>query len=258
MAFMFRGCSISKIGVIGSGQIGPDIALHFVKVLHPYDVQVVVVDVAEAALEKGKAKLFKKVDKGGEKGAFKPHEVEGMKSHVTFTSDYNQLKGADLVVEAATEDLPLKRRIFKQVEELVTPHAILTSNSSHLEPERIFEELAHKDRALCTHYFFPAERNPALEIIAAKDTDPTTTEFMLRFYEFIGKIPIRVGSRYGYAVDPVFEGLLVACIQCVDAGLGDPNRWMQSQQKPLGSRRAPLPDKTSLAGIPFASTDCPK
>ena len=90
MAFSFRGCTISKVGVIGSGQIGPDIALHFAKVLHPYDVQVVVVDVAEEALAKGKAKLFKKVDKGGETGAFKPHEVEGMKSHVTFTSDYNQ------------------------------------------------------------------------------------------------------------------------------------------------------------------------
>ncbi|MEJ2717669.1 MAG: 3-hydroxyacyl-CoA dehydrogenase NAD-binding domain-containing protein [Deltaproteobacteria bacterium] len=119
MAFMFRGRSIDKVGVIGSGQIGPDIALHFVKVLHPFGVQVIVVDVVDEALEKGKAKLFKKVDKGGEKGVFKPAQVEGMKSHVTFTSDYGQLKGANVVVEAATEDLPLKRRIFKQVEELV-------------------------------------------------------------------------------------------------------------------------------------------
>jgi enoyl-CoA hydratase / 3-hydroxyacyl-CoA dehydrogenase len=251
MAFSFRGCTISKVGVIGSGQIGPDIALHFAKVLHPYDVQVVVVDVAEEALAKGKAKLFKKVDKGAEKGAFKPHEVEGMKSHVTFTSDYNQLKGADLVIEAATEDLPLKRRIFKQVEDLVTPHAILASNSSHLEPERIFEELAHKGRALCTHYFFPAERNPALEIIAAKDTEPTTTEFVMRFYEFIGKIPIRVGSRYGYAVDPVFEGLMVACIQCVDAGLGDTKQVDAVAAKCLGLAVGPFTGQNLTGGNPI-------
>ncbi|MCX5873049.1 MAG: 3-hydroxyacyl-CoA dehydrogenase NAD-binding domain-containing protein, partial [Deltaproteobacteria bacterium] len=141
MAFSFRGRSISKVGVIGSGQIGPDIALHFVKVLHSYDTKVVVIDVAKDALEKGKSKLFKKVDKGGQTGAFKPDEVEGMKGHVVFTSDYNELKGADLVVEAATEDLPLKKRIFRQIEELVSPDAILTSNSSHLEPERIFDEL---------------------------------------------------------------------------------------------------------------------
>ena len=220
MAFMFRGRSIGKVGVIGSGQIGPDIALHFSKALQPYAAEVVVVDIAEEALAKGQKKLHKKIDKGVESGAFKPAKAEAMKAAVKFTSDYNELKGADLVVEAATEDLPLKRRIFNQIEALVDADTILTSNSSHLEPERIFEELKNKGRSLCTHYFFPAERNPALEVIPGKDTNPETTDFMMRFYEFIGKIPVKVGSRYGYAVDPVFEGLLLACVQCLDAGPG--------------------------------------
>jgi len=253
MSFSFRGCSIGKVGVIGSGQIGPDIALHFVKSLHRYGTQVVVVDVAETALEKGKAKLFKKVDKGGETGAFKPHEVEGMKSHVTFTSDYGQLQGADLVVEAATEDLPLKRRIFKQVEALVNPHAIVSSNSSHLEPERIFEEMQHKARCLCTHYFFPAERNAALEVIPGKDTDPQTTDFMIRFYETIGKIPVKVGSRYGYAVDPVFEGLLLACVQCVDAGLGSSKQVDAVASKCLGLTVGPFTAHNLTGGNPITA-----
>jgi enoyl-CoA hydratase / 3-hydroxyacyl-CoA dehydrogenase len=253
MAFSFRGCTISKVGVVGSGQIGPDIALHFVKSLYSSGVQVVVVDIAEDALKKGQAKLFKKVDKGAESGAFKPAQVEGMKSHVTFTSDYSQLKGADLVVEAATEDLPLKRRIFRQVEELVTPQAILTSNSSHLEPERIFEELQHKGRALCTHYFFPAERNAALEIIPGKDTAPDTMDFMMRLYEIIGKFPIRVGSRYGYAVDPVFEGLLLACVQCVDAGLGDTKQVDAVASKCLGLRVGPFTAHNLTGGNPITA-----
>jgi enoyl-CoA hydratase/3-hydroxyacyl-CoA dehydrogenase len=253
MAFSFRGRSITKVGVIGSGQIGPDIALHFVKVLHPWGVQVVVVDVVEAALQKGQAKLFKKVDKGGETGAFKPHEVQGMKSHVTFTSDYGQLKGADVVVEAATEDLPLKRRIFKQLEDLVSPDAILTSNSSHLEPERIFEELAQKGRALCTHYFFPAERNLALEIIPGKDTKPEITEFMMRFYETIGKIPIKVGSRYGYAVDPVFEGLLLAGVQCVEAGLGNSKQVDTVASRCLGLTVGPFTAQNLTGGNPICA-----
>jgi len=253
MAFVFRDRAISKVGVIGSGQIGPDIALHFVKTLHRYGTQVVVVDVVEEALTKGKAKLFKKVDKGGQTGAFKPHEVEGIKSHVLFTSDYSQLKGADLVVEAATEDLPLKRRIFRQVEELVDPNAIVTSNSSHLEPERIFEELKHKGRAVCTHYFFPAERNQALEIIPGKDTDTETTDFMMRFYEFIGKIPIRVGSRYGYAVDPVFEGLLLACVQCVDSGLGDTKQVDTVAAKCLGLAVGPFTAQNLTGGNPITA-----
>lgn len=253
MAFSFRGRLISKVGVIGSGQIGPDIALHFVKVLHSYDTKVIVIDVATDALEKGKAKLFKKVDKGGQTGAFKPDEVEGMKGHVVFTSDYNELKGADLVVEAATEDLPLKKRIFRQIEELVSPDAILTSNSSHLEPERIFDELKFKGRSLCTHYFFPAERNPAIEIIPGKDTNAETTEFMMRFYEKIGKIPIKVGSRYGYAVDPVFEGLLLACVQCVDAGLGDTKQVDYVASKALGLTVGPFTAHNLTGGNPITA-----
>ncbi len=253
MPFTFRNRTINKVGVIGSGQIGPDIALHFVKVLHPYGVQVIIVDVAEEALQKGKAKLFKKVDKGAESGAFKPKDVDGMKSHVLFTSDYSELKGADLVIEAATEDLPLKRKIFKQIEQLVSADAILTSNSSHLEPERIFEELQHKARSLCTHYFFPAERNPAIEIIPGKDTDSGITEFMMRFYEFIGKIPILVGSRYGYAVDPVFEGLLLACVQCVDAGLGTSKQVDQVASKCLGLRVGPFTAHNLTGGNPITA-----
>ena len=253
MAFSFRGRAMSKIGVIGSGHIGPDIALHFVQMMHRYDIQVVVIDVVDSALEKGKAKLFKKVDKAGETGRLKAHEVESIKGHVTFTSDYGQLKGADWVVEAATEDLPLKRRIFKQVEELVGPEALLTSNSSHIEPERIFEELKHKERSLCTHYFFPAERNPAMEIIPGKDTKPELTEFMMRFYEMAGKIPVKVGSRYGYAVDPVFEGLMLAGIQCVEAGLGDTKQVDTVASKCLGLTIGPFAAQNFVGGNPISA-----
>lgn len=253
MAFTFRGRKIGKVGIIGSGQIGPDIALHFVKALYPFDVHVVVVDIAEEALAKGKAKLFKKVDKGGETGAFKPQQVEGMKNRVLFTSDYGELKSVDLVIEAATEDLPLKRRIFKQVEELAGPDAILASNSSHLEPERIFEECAHKGRTLCTHYFFPAERNPALEIIPSTDTDPGVTDFMLRLYETMGKVPIKVKSRYGYAVDPVFEGLCLAGIQCVDAGLGSTKEVDMVASRCLGLRVGPFTAQNLTGGNPITA-----
>jgi enoyl-CoA hydratase/3-hydroxyacyl-CoA dehydrogenase len=176
-----------------------------------------------------------------------------MKRHVAFTSDYGQLTDADLVIEAATEDLPLKRRIFKQLEDLISPHAILASNSSHLQPERIFQELQHKNRAICTHYFFPAERNPALEIIAGKDTGDETVAFMMRFYEVMGKIPIRVGSRFGYAVNPVFEGLQLACIQCVDAGHGDSKQVDAVAANCLGLRVGPFTAQNLTGGLPLTA-----
>ena len=220
MAFESRDLTISKLGVIGSGQIGPDIALHFAKVLLPFAVPIVVVDVAQDALERGQTKLNKKIDRGVKSGAFKPEQGEAMKASVTFTSDYDQLKGVDFVVEAATEDVGLKQRIFGQVAELTGEGAVLASNSSHLEPEAIFEKLPKRDRTLVVHYFFPAERNPVVEIVPGADSDPKLIHALMIFYERIGKVPIRVGSRYGYAVDPIFEGLFQASAMAVEEGLG--------------------------------------
>jgi enoyl-CoA hydratase/3-hydroxyacyl-CoA dehydrogenase len=204
LPFVLGSRSLKKLGIVGSGQIGPDIALHMTKVLAPEGVRVVVVDIAPKALDAGRAKLAKKIDRGVESGAFTPEQGAAMKDNVTFTEDYGSLQDADFVIEAATEDLEVKRRIFSQLENLAGRDAILASNSSHLEPERIFEELRDPARASVIHYFFPAERNPLVEIIPGEGTDEEVVSWLLDFYEAIGKVPIRVESRYGYAIDPIF------------------------------------------------------
>ncbi len=220
MSFTHAGRTLRKVAVIGSGQIGPDIALYFTKVLSPFGVQTVVVDVSDAALAGGKAKMEKKVAKGVESGAFTAEQQAQMVGAVAWTSDYQQLAGADLVVEAATENKELKGRIFAQVEALVAADAILCSNSSHLEPEVIFAATRTKGRTAVVHYFFPAERNLMVEVVPGADTAPATTQWLLSFYEAIGKVPIRVASRYGYALDPVFEGLFFACALLAEEGVG--------------------------------------
>lgn len=220
MALEIMGKTPAKIGVIGSGQIGPDIALHFSKVVHSHGIPIVVVDVSEEALERGRKKLDRKVDKGVETGAFSPEMGAAMKEIVTFTSDYERVRGADFIVEAATEDHTLKGRIFAQLSELVAPDAVLASNSSHLEPEVIFEKLPDRSRTLVIHYFFPAERNPVVEIVPGKDTDPALAVSLMKFYEAIGKVPIQVKSRYGYALDPVFEGQFLAAALLAEQGVG--------------------------------------
>lgn len=220
MSFSHAGRTIHKVAVIGSGQIGPDIALYFTKVLSPYGVQTVVVDVSEAALAAGKQKLEKKVGKGVESGAFTAEQQTQMLGAVRFTNDYAQIQGADLVVEAATENKELKGKIFGQVEGLVSDTALLCSNSSHLEPEVIFANSKHKGRTAVVHYFFPAERNLMVEVVPGRDTAPATAQWLLSFYEAIGKVPILVKSRYGYALDPVFEGLFFACALLAERGVG--------------------------------------
>ncbi|MHC4918743.1 MAG: 3-hydroxyacyl-CoA dehydrogenase/enoyl-CoA hydratase family protein [Planctomycetota bacterium] len=234
MSFTHRGRTLAKIAVIGSGQIGPDIALFFSKVLSPFGVRTVVVDVADEALQRGQAKLEKKVAKGVETGAFTAEQQAAMLAHVEFTSDYDAISGADLVVEAATEDKALKGRIFAQVEELVSENAILASNSSHLEPEVIFQNAKNKSRTVVIHYFFPAERNIMLEIIPGEETNPEITEWLLSLYEWMGKAPIQVASRYGYALDPVFEGLFQACALIAESGVATVKQVDEVCKKALG------------------------
>lgn len=234
MSFTHRGRTLSKIAVIGSGQIGPDIALFFTKVFSPLGVQTVVVDVSEEALERGQQKLAKKISKGVETGAFSEEQQATMLGGVQFTSDYDVVRGADFVVEAATEDKSLKGRIFEQIESLVSDDAILTSNSSHLEPEAIFERAQKKDRCLVIHYFFPAERNLMVEIVPAAETNPEVTAWLMSLYEWMGKVPIEVQSRYGYAIDPVFEGLFLASALIAEAGTASIKQIDSIAMKALG------------------------
>ena len=118
MAWEIFGQTNNKVGVVGSGNIGPDIALYFSKVLHGHGVPVIVVDIAKAALKSGKARVNGKIGRGVRSGAFKKDEAESMVANISWTTEYSQLKGADLVIEAATEDKAIKGKIFSELEKM--------------------------------------------------------------------------------------------------------------------------------------------
>src|SRR3990167_362177 len=131
-----------RIALIGAGTIGPDIGYYLKSALPELDL--VLVDVAQGALDRALARF----------------------------TDYAAIRGADWVLEAATEDLALKQRIFAQVEVLVSADALITSNTSSLPAARIFSGLKHKGRATVTHFFAPAWRNPVVEVVRAREADP--------------------------------------------------------------------------------------
>jgi enoyl-CoA hydratase/3-hydroxyacyl-CoA dehydrogenase len=253
MAFTFQDRTLTRVGVIGSGQIGPDIALHFAKVFAEHGVATVVVDVAQSALDAGKARTEKKIRKGQESGAFKGDLAEKMIASLQWTTDDSALRGAELVVEAATENEGLKRRIFARLEEVCAPGAILASNSSHLEPEAIFAESRDRSRTACVHYFFPAERNLVVEVTPGRDTAQAVTRWLLDLYEAIGKIPIQVKSRYGYAVDPVFEGLFLAALSLRDDGLASSKEIDAVAMEVLGLGVGPFTAMNLTGGNPITA-----
>jgi len=255
VSYRFRDLRIRKVGVVGSGNIGPDIALFFAKAFSAYGVPVVVVDVAEEAVARGRAKAEQKIGKGRESGAFNPDAADAMSRSLTFTTDYAQLADASLVIEAATEDLGIKRKIFAQLESLCGPTAILASNSSHIEPEEIFAGLAAdtRARAAVIHYFFPAERNLLVEIVPGRDTSPVHTAALMGLYEEIGKIPVRVSGRFGYAVNPVFEGLFLAAALAVEEGLGTIKEVDTAAKRALGLGVGPFTAMNLTGGNPITN-----
>ncbi|MEQ8764602.1 MAG: 3-hydroxyacyl-CoA dehydrogenase/enoyl-CoA hydratase family protein [Planctomycetota bacterium] len=251
MAFEFRGRTFSKIGIVGSGQIGPDIALHFTKVFAPHGTAVVVQDISEEALERGRTKLTGKIQKGRESGAFKPEQADAMIANVTFTADARDLADCDFIVEAATEDVGIKDKIFQSLAKITRPGTIFASNSSHLEPGEIFANVVDPSRSLVIHYFFPAERNPAVEIVPSEETDRALVSDLMHLYEAIGKVPIEVGSRYGYAIDPIFEGLFFAAARAVENGLGTVKEVDAAAARALGLGVGPFTAMNLTGGNPI-------
>lgn len=258
MAYEILGRTINKVGVVGSGQIGPDIALYFSKVLHRHGVPVVVVDIAESALKSGEVRVKGKIGRGVKTKAFKQDEADAMIANLAWTTDYAQLDGADLVIEAATEDVGIKKKIFSQVEKICSDTAIFASNSSHMEPEVIFEEVGNKQRCLVIHYFFPAERSIIVEVVPGKETIPEVADFIMKFYEQIGKAPIKVKSRFGYAIDPVFEGIFIAAILLVEKGVGTVMQVDAMVQKALGLGVGPFTAMNLTGGNPIVQHGAPE
>jgi len=245
------GRTIRKVGVIGSGNIGPDIALHCSQTLCSYGVPVVVVDILQSALDAGSKKAESKLAKAAEKKIYKKEEADAIFRNIEFTLDYGKLTGADLILEAVYETLEDKHKVFARLEEICPKTAIFASNSSHMKPEDIFSKVKDKARCLVLHYFFPAERNILLEIVPMKETDPALVEYSMKFYEFIGKAPIRVGSRFGYAVNPFFEGMFLAAILAVEKGLATVKQADTIVQKTLGMGIGPYTAHNLTGGNPL-------
>jgi enoyl-CoA hydratase/3-hydroxyacyl-CoA dehydrogenase len=245
------GRTIRKIGVVGSGNIGPDIALHFSQNLYSYGVPVVVVDIIQAALDAGSKKAESKMAKAAEKGIFKKEVADAIFKNMLFTTDYGKLADADFVIEAAFERMDVKHKIFDQCQELCPKTAILASNTSHMVPEEIFEKMKDKSRCLVIHYFFPAERNIWVEIVPSKDTGHALTEYLMKLYEFIGKAPTLVKSRWSFVGSTIFEGLFEATALTVEKGLGTIKQADAIAQKALGMGVGPFTAHNLAGGNPL-------
>ncbi|ODS99390.1 MAG: 3-hydroxyacyl-CoA dehydrogenase [Lautropia sp. SCN 69-89] len=192
-----------RVAIIGAGSIGPDIG-YYLKSALP-SLSLTLVDLQQPALDAAIARLRGYAEKAVARGKMKPADKDAVLADIVGTTDYDAIAGCDWVLEAATENLALKRRIFAEVEARVAPDAIITSNTSSLPAARIFSELREKRRATVTHFFAPAWRNPAVEVIDWPGADPALVAHLRRFFCETGKLPLVTADAPCFMLDRIFD-----------------------------------------------------
>jgi enoyl-CoA hydratase/3-hydroxyacyl-CoA dehydrogenase len=200
-----------RVVIIGAGTIGPDIG-YYLKTALP-DLTLHLVDVAQAPLDRALERFRSYAQKGVERGKVSAAQAEQVTQNVHATIDYGVAHDADWVIEAATEAMALKRRIFARLEEIVRPDAMITSNTSSLPAERIFADLRHKERATVTHFFAPAWRNPVVEVIRWPDAGAQLVDDLNWIFCMTGKVPLVTADVPCFMLDRIFDNW------CNDAAL---------------------------------------
>jgi len=203
----------ARVAVIGAGTIGPDIA-YYLKSALP-GLELVLVDIQQAAVDRALARFGDYTAKARARGKMGEAEAAAVTHGVRGTTDYDAIRGADWVLEAATEDLGVKQRIFAAVEARVSADTLITSNTSSLPAARIFSDLTHKARATVTHFFAPAWRNPVVEIVRARDADPKVVEYLRWFFCMTGKVPFVTEDVECFMLDRVFDNWCNDAAHCL-------------------------------------------
>lgn len=192
-----------EVAIVGAGTIGPDIGYFFKSALP--EIKLILVDIAEGPLKDAEKRLHGYVEKAIVRRKMTGDEAKKVLEDVTYTTDYSQIKNCDLVIEAATENISLKQKIFAQIEEIVGEDTIITSNTSSIPADRLFAELRNPQRATVTHFFAPAWRNPAVEVITWEKCERETVGYLSQMFCSMGKVPIISDNAICFILDRIFD-----------------------------------------------------
>jgi enoyl-CoA hydratase/3-hydroxyacyl-CoA dehydrogenase len=199
-----------EVAVIGAGTIGPDIG-YYIKTALP-NIRLYLVDVVETALKSAEKRYAEYAKKAVDKRKMKEDQAKAILANIAYTMDYGQIRDCDLVIEAATENIPLKQRIFSRVEELVNKDTIITSNTSSIPADRIFSKMRKPERTTITHFFAPAWRSLPVEVITWPGASQETVDYLLWFFVQTGKVPFVTDNAICFMLDRIFDNW------CNDAG----------------------------------------
>ncbi len=205
---------IRAAAVVGAGTMGGGIAMNFANA----GIPVTVLEVKKEALEKGLATIRKNYEASAKKGKLTPAQVEERMALVRSTLDYADLAQADIVVEAVFEDMPVKEKVFGELDRVMKKGAILATNTSTLDVNRIAGFTRRPGDVIGTHFFSPANVMKLLEIVRGEKTAKDVLATVMALSKKIKKTGVVSGVCDGFIGNRMLEQYLRQCLLLVEEG----------------------------------------
>jgi len=212
-----------EILIVGAGIMGASLTQTYAQ----SGFNVGVVDISDEILEQAFETIDRELEAGRKAGVFSDSQVEGVKGRILANTSYEEAcqgKGLKLVIETATEDIEIKKQIFRKLDEFCAPHVILASNSSSLDVNILAGETNRPDKVVWMHYFYLPHKNRAGEYAGTDTASRESIETAAKYMKLAGKVVTPVlSSRKGGAADVIFTALLLEAARMVDEGADLPS-----------------------------------
>lgn len=233
---------VKTVGIAGAGTMGQGIAQ--VCVVAGFDV--LLYDVQSEFILKGISLIEKSLSTAVERGKIQSAEKERALARIKAQPDLQQLK-ADLIIEAAIENLDVKKKLFTTLEEINSQHCILTTNTSSIPVTQIAAALKHPERFAGLHFFNPAPIMKLVEIISGAGTNNATVELLKQFSEKLGKTAVLAKDSPGFIVNRVARHYYVEALRLLEENVSDINT-IDSLMKSAGFKMGPF-ELMDLIGV---------
>ena len=204
-----------RIAVLGAGQMGSGIAQVCAAAGYP----VVLRDLDPAALDRARAAIGSSLDRLLAKARITEADKAGTLGRITTASSADALADADLVIEAVTENLDVKCRIFRELSATCRADTILASNTSSISLTRLAAVVDHPGRVIGMHFMNPVPMMQLVEVISARQTSPATRDTVVALAHALGKVPVDVKNSPGFIANRVLIPMINEAAFCLYEGL---------------------------------------
>lgn len=228
---------MEKVAVIGSGTMGNGIAHVFAQCKYT----VALIDINELALSKALKTIETNLERQVAKGTIELKEkLEALERITTFSDMKEGVKDADLVVEAATEQLPIKLNIFKQLDKLCQPKAILASNTSSISITQIAAATRRPSQVIGMHFMNPVPIMPLVEVIRGYATSDEVTQEIIQLSQNLGKVPVEVNDYPGFVSNRILMPMINEAIYTLYEGVAGVSDIDAVMKLGMGHQMGPL------------------